>query len=251
MQSWTEFEVAKRDRTIVVVGMACLSVLAWLYTFHLSQRMAMPMDTIRPSMTMPWGPNDLTASLSMWLVMMVAMMLPYATPTLVAFAAVQRERRNHKLPFVPAGVFLFGYLLAWSGFGVAAALAEWELNALAINGIPMLLGVSLLGAGLYQFTIFKRRCLGHCRAPEGFWDSQRFTNWESTIWMGMHQGACCIGCCWALMTLLVVLGGSNLLWMTGIAILILMERVIPFSRWVRQGSGMLLVLFGAWLTIWG
>ncbi|WP_218082805.1 DUF2182 domain-containing protein [Anthocerotibacter panamensis] len=239
----------KQEQWIILSGVMGLTAAAWVYTIYLTQRMVQPMEMRGGMMSMPWVPADFAVSLLMWVVMMVAMMLPYATPTLLIFAAMNQELKQHQRPYIRTGVFLAGYLLVWAGFGLFATLTDWGVAALSIPSIPGFLGLSLTGTGLYQFTAFKKHCLIQCRTPQESFQNQWRTSEPAALWMGIQQGVCCIGCCWMLMALLVILGMSNLLWMASIAILILMERVIPHSQWVRQGSGVLLSLLGIWLTV--
>jgi len=67
--------------------------------------------------------------------------------------------------------------------------------------------------------------------------------------MGLRHGTFCLGCCWALMTLLLVLGVMNLLWIAALAGLVLVEKVAPAGQWVSRATGLLLVGWGAWMII--
>src|SRR6185437_1826315 len=91
----------------------------------------------------------------MWAVMMVAMMLPSAAPTILLFASVSRRRRQDGRPAVPVAVFTSGYLLVWTLYAAVAGSAQWELHRLALlspamaSASPLLAGTLLIAAGVY------------------------------------------------------------------------------------------------------
>jgi predicted metal-binding membrane protein len=120
MHNVTPLEVVlRRDRTIVLAGLTCVAALAWAYTLSLARHMrgmdmgSMPMGL---GMSMPqmhaWGAVDFVLTFVMWAVMMVAMMVPTAAPMILVFSTVSRQRRAQHRPFVPASVFLLGYIKA-------------------------------------------------------------------------------------------------------------------------------------------
>jgi predicted metal-binding membrane protein len=188
----------------------------------------------------------------MWAVMMVAMMLPSAAPTILLFAGVSRRRRLQGRPAVPAAVFTLGYLLVWMLYAAAAATAQWELHRLALlspamaSASPLLGGGLLVAAGVYQWMPLKGACLSHCRSPLGFFS----TEWREGAWgallMGMRHGSFCVGCCWLLMALLFVAGVMNLLWVAAIAGFVLLEKLLPGGARLGKAVGVLLILWGVW-----
>jgi len=188
--------------------------------------------------------------LAMWWVMMAAMMLPSATPLILLFAAVQRKQREANNPFVPTGVLVGGYLVVWAIFGAAATLLQWSLDRSALLTMSMsltspLLGAALLvAAGVYQFTPVKGACLRHCRSPLGFVTAHWRPGTGGAFRMGLTHGVYCLGCCWVLMGLLFVGGVMNLIWVGGLALYVLVEKVMPRGHWVRYLSGGLLVAWG-------
>src|SRR2546428_7425220 len=122
----------KRDRAVVVGGLAGITLLAWFYLVHLHRAMAMPMDMMdMPGIAMPmmqdWRPSDFLLTFVMWAVMMVGMMVPSVAPMVLTFATVNRRRAERGGPYVPAGIFLAGYLAAWTTFSFLATVAEWRL----------------------------------------------------------------------------------------------------------------------------
>lgn len=245
-------EVLKRDRLIVGAGIGLMTLLAWWYTVDAARQMGgMGMYMARPDPN-AWAADSILPLFAMWVVMMVAMMLPGATPMILTFAAVARNRRENRRPYVPAIVFVSGYLVVWAGFSAMASVAQWLLHREALLS-PMMIsrsaflgGVLLLLAGIFQFTPLKRSCLTHCRAPLEFITTRWRQGWSGAFTMGLEHGLYCTGCCWALMGLLFVLGVMNLLWIAALTILIGLEKVLPRRGFVSRGTGVLLALWGLW-----
>ncbi len=185
-----------------------------------------------------------------WWVMMIAMMLPSATPMVLLFAAVNRKQKQEGNPYVATAHFASAYLVVWAGFSVVAVALQWGLEALALLS-PMLISASvvfggglLLGAGIYQLTPIKQACLKHCRSPLQFMMTRWRSGGDGAFRMGVEHGAYCVGCCWFLMGLLFFGGVMNLYWIIGLAVLVLMEKTIPAGHWFSYGVGVLLILFG-------
>jgi predicted metal-binding membrane protein len=106
-------------------------------------------------------------------------------------------------------------------------------------------GAILIAAGIYQLTPFKGACLTHCRSPLGFLMSHWRDGVAGAIRMGATHGAYCLGCCWALMGVLFVVGVMNLVWVAAIAMLVLLEKVGPGGPWVARATGVILIVAGA------
>jgi predicted metal-binding membrane protein len=126
-------KVLRHDRVIVVAGAAFIALIGWAYLFYEDWSMQ-HMDLV--AMAMPsngaWGLMDLLMIFAMWAVMMVAMMVPSATPVLLTFATVARSRRAQERSLGPVWVFLAGYLVLWTAFSLAATLGQWGLHSLAL-----------------------------------------------------------------------------------------------------------------------
>ena len=197
-----------------------------------------------------WGGAEVAALFAMWSVMMVAMMLPSAAPVLLLVAGMTRRRRERGIPAAHTGIFLAGYLAAWTGFSAAAALAQWALHRSALlSGSmslvdPRLSGVVLVVAGVYQWLPLKSVCLTHCRSPVGWLGSEWREGAGGAFVMGLRHGIFCLGCCWALMALLFVAGVMNLVWVAAIAVLVLLEKTGPAGRMVGRAAGVLLAVWG-------
>src|SRR5262249_43410028 len=152
----------------------------------------------------------------MWTVMMVAMMLPTVAPMVLAHLSVVRKRGDGIFATV---VFVAGYLAVWAASGLVPYVAQIGFSSLTADAaasrwLPLTAGAILVVAGAYQFTAWKQVCLGHCQTPFGFVMTHDFGGGaRSALRAGVHHGAFCLGCCWALMTVLFVVGLMNLFWM--------------------------------------
>ena len=158
-------------------------------------------------------------------------------------------------PLAATGWFLAGYLSAWVAFSLAAASAQWLLTRLALltpmmasaNGIFG--GVLLIAAGLYQWSPLKDICLKQCQTPLGFLMNHGGFRSEpiGALRLGAEHGLYCVGCCWVLMALLFAGGAMNVLWIAGLAILVLVEKVVPTGRLIPRLAGAGLVAAGLFL----
>ena len=213
------------------------------------------------SMAMPstgaWGLADLLMIFAMWTIMMIAMMVPSVAPMLLIFATIKRSRQGHGRGFVSIWVFLAGYVVSWTGFSFVATLAQWELHNLElispmmVGTSPLLGGLVLTSAGIYQWTPFKYSCLRHCRAPLQFLLSYWRDGNEGAFLMGVRHGAYCLGCCWLLMAVLFAVGVMNLAWITALSVFVLLEKVIPRGLLVARTAGVVLMGCGGWLALSG
>jgi len=241
----------RRDRAIVTAGILGLAALAWVHV----ARMAEVPGTMAATMPGMDGQSGFAWLAGMWTVMMVAMMLPSATPTILLFAAVSRRRRLQGRPAVPVAVFTLGYLLVWTAYAMAAAATQWELHRWALlspamaTASPLLGGGLLVAAGLYQWMPLKGACLSQCRSPLGFFAAEWREGAGGALLMGMRHGGFCVGCCWLLMALLFVSGVMNVLWVAVIAGFVLLEKLVPGGRTLGRVAGVVLVGWGAWLVV--
>lgn len=245
--------VARRDRIIVLGSVACLAALAWAYTIYLGNDASSGSGAMAMPMNMGWSFGDFVFMFVMWAVMMVAMMLPSVTPTVMIYERVRAKREETGRPFVPTAGFVSGYLLAWVGFSVAATALNWWLHE--SGGLtsmmgrvgPTLGGSLLILAGLFQWTPLKDACLEHCRSPMGFLTTHWREGTLGAVQMGLHHGTYCLGCCWILMLLLFVLGIMNLAWIAVLTIVVLAEKLLPSGRPISRGLGAVLIAWGFWL----
>lgn len=243
-----------RDRVVVLAGLGFVAAIGWLVLVRMSAGMTGP-ETAAVLMTRPqYSPNPgFGMVLAMWAAMMAAMMAPAVGPGVSAYLALARRRHPERNTVPAATGFPAGYLTAWLGYAVLGAAAQWMLARMALLS-PMgaiastyLSAGILIAAGLYQLTPLKRVCVIRCRSPL----LQLMSGWRDgasgALRLGFGQGSWCVGCCWALMALMFVVGVMNLAWMAILAVFILAERLVP-ARWhLDAATGLGLVAWGGWL----
>lgn len=240
------------ERIVLFAALALATAAAWAVTW--TQTAAIP--ALDPFLAQAlcggeWTAAGVASALVMWIAMMVAMMLPATAPTVEAFATIARRRRARHQPYTPALVFVTGYLLVWAGFSVAATLVQWLLYRAALitptaqNTSPALAGVTLLMAGFYQFTSLKAACLRGCRSPLTFIMAHWREGHAGALFMGVRHGAACVGCCWALMSLMVCVAVMDLRWAAALAVYAAAERLMP------GGDTILAPAFGAAAVLGG
>jgi predicted metal-binding membrane protein len=249
----------KRDRAIVLAGLAGVTGLAWIYLFVTAAEMGGMADggAMAAMQVRPWTGLDFLLMFLMWAVMMIAMMVPGAAPMILLFAALRRKQGARERGLAPVGAFVAGYVAVWSAFSLGATLLQWGLERAALLS-PMMAGTSpllggglLVAAGLYQWTPLKQACLRHCRSPVHFIVERRREGRGGAFVMGLEHGAFCLGCCWILMGLLFVGGVMNLLWVAAIAVFVLLEKVLPFGALGGRVTGAALVLAGIFVLVQG
>ena len=247
----------KRDRTIVLVALISVVLLSWVYVlvgagmgisaFEMTRMSGGAMGMMMPAQ---WSREYAGVMFLMWWVMMIAMMLPSATPMVLLFAMVNRKQKEKGNAYVPTVLFASAYLAVWAWFSVVAVALQWGLEATALLS-PMLVSTSaflggglLLAAGIYQLTPIKQACLKHCRSPLQFMMSHWRSGRRGAFRMGVEHGAYCVGCCWFLMGLLFFGGVMNLYWIGGLAVFVLLEKTIPAGHWIGYVVGIALIVWG-------
>ena len=247
----------RRDRAVVLTSIIVLIVLAWIYTSNLAGNAAQMSDLMAMPNLGRWGMAEFTFMFIMWATMMVAMMLPSTTPMILLFSRICEKRKFEQRPFAPTMTFVGGYLFVWIGFSLAATALNWllhaggQLTSMMGHTPPLVGGVILVAAGVFQWTPLKAVCLKHCRSPIGFLMAHWREGTVDAMRMGFHHGAYCLGCCWMLMVLLFVLGVMNLPWVAVLTIVVLAEKVLPGGMWLSRILGGLLVMWGGWLIVAG
>ena len=248
------------------------TAVCWIYLFALRSEMGdmsatadMPgmgtmagmgdMETARSILAMPmtsaWTGGDIVLMWTMWAVMMAAMMIPSATPMIQAYSKTVESSTRSLAQSTPSGstsLFVVGYLISWSGFAALGTAAQWVLHdaalvdAMGTSTSRWISGSVLLTAGAYQFSNVKGVCLGKCRTPLGFLLSAWRPGPRGALAMGLQHGTLCIGCCWALMALLFVLGVMNLWWIAIVSTVVLIEK-ITHSMMLPRVLGVALILW--------
>lgn len=254
----------RRDRSVTAAAIAIIALLAWIYVILLAQQMSASSATMHDmaamGMAMPepaWDASRFGLTCVMWAVMMVAMMLPSAAPMILLYARVGRSAAASGTVFAPTFWFGVGYVLAWAGFSALATVAQVALSQAALI-TPMatissrwLGALVLIAAGLYQWTPLKEGCLTRCRTPLSFIQSHGGFKGEAgaSVQLGLLHGLYCIGCCWMLMALLFVGGVMNVLWIAALAILVLVEKLLPAGPWVARVAGAGFIAAAVWLLL--
>ena len=202
----------RRAPLSILVSLIVVTGIAWALTLVIC--MSAPMGTAEHGAMVVEGMRDMAISgisaadwslaglavfMTVWTVMMVAMMLPSAAPMILIFAAAQ-ARRNRRVA-VPTWIFFGGYILIWGEAGVFVYAFVHAYTDLVSRldwldrGIwaPIAFGVTLIVAGMYEFTPLKRLCLRHCRAPSAFVAQYWRDGRGGALDMGMQYGLYCVG----------------------------------------------------------
>ena len=258
--------VLRRDRIVVMLALTLLTALAWSYLLWLSADMSMAgMDMIGVRMIpsgmglmipaqMPWRAMEFAFVFAMWTVMMVGMMTPSAVPMILMYARVGRETEPQGAPLSATVWFAAGYFLVWTAFALLATFVQWAFERTAVLDSAMAStsnvvgGLLFIAAGSFQWTRLKDVCLTQCQKPFAFLMTHGGFRSDApgSLMLGLRHGAYCVGCCWALMSVLLVAGVMSPLWIAGLALLILLEKVTPFGRRIASLAGMVLIAAGAW-----
>jgi predicted metal-binding membrane protein len=225
-----------RSRAALAASLLGAALVAWVVTVQRMRGMDAGPGTDLG--TLGWY-------LGIWVTMMAAMMLPSAAPTVLLFARTRGD--------VQTWAFVAGYLLAWTGYGLAAyavyrairaqapALLAWDEHG------PGVAGGALALAGLYQLTPLKSACLRHCRSPLHFLLRGR-PGMLGALRMGIEHGGVCVGCCIGLMLALFALGVMSLLWMAVVAAVILIEKALPGGQSFARLLAVVLIALGIWVA---
>lgn len=251
--------ILRRDRLVGLVALCLFIALAWWYLLSgagmpadISSMAAMDMP-MGMNMSQPWTLRYAALVFIMWWVMMIAMMLPSATPMILLFGMMNRRQASRGTASVSSAIFALGYLGVWGAFSLLATTLQWQLERLALLSPAMVAtsavlgGLILIGAGVYQLTPFRDACLQSCRGPVDFfarfWSPGVAGAWK----MGLRHGLFCLGCCWMLMALLFYGGVMNLYWVIGLALYVLIERFIARSRFASRLASAALIVWGVFV----
>ena len=248
-----ELPRARRGVALASIGIAVVLVLSWAYLLWMDWGMR-HMDRAGDMVLMPrmvgWRPVDLLLVFVMWALMMAAMMLPSAWPTILFYGRTRGR----------ASAFAGGYLFAWFGFSALATLLQWRLLEAALV-TPMMVSASarlsagiFIAAGLFQLTPLKNACLARCRSPLGGMlagDAGAAGGLRSAgpFGDGLRDGVQCLGCCFALMGILFAVGVMSLPWVFLIAAYVALEKLAPRTLWLSRSAGVVLCLWGVFVLV--
>ena len=260
-------KILSDDRFLTGAGLVLILLPSWWYLLSGAGIDMDPLDSIRFNL-FPYqmtGMNNMmpeTADMpgdvslrytvivfTMWWIMMIAMMVPAASPVILLYSRIIRHNGldHYPLPGLSALVFLGGYLVAWMAFSILATgmhlilVSNQWLSMFMLTSNGWLAAGILFLAGIYQLTPLKHACLDHCRSPVQFITTCMKPGLSGAFQMGITHGCYCVGCCWVLMLLLFVGGVMNLLWITLLALFVLAEKVLPGGQRISAISGAILV----------
>jgi predicted metal-binding membrane protein len=241
------------NRVVIWGALGAITAISWLYLVRMPMT---PRDlgSIGVLLTATMSPHwaEVWLIFMMWAVMMVAMMVPSASPMIETYARIARSRSGASA--YNLWLFAAAYIVVWALFSAAATAGQIALQraALITSGFattPLMGGIILASAGIYQLTPLKQACLGHCRSPIGFFMMEWRDGAAGAFKMGLKHGAFCVGCCWALMALLFVLGVMNLLWVAAISVFVLLEKATPYGRAIARVTGVAMLVCGIALPL--
>ena len=257
----------RRERLVVLTGLLLIVALTWWWVVIGSgtgmraiemTTWSFPPPAVAP-MPFNWSLGYAVIMFFMWWIMMIAMMTPSATPMILLYGrAYRHEQRQGKLAsgVVPTFIFALGYLLCWAAFSLIAAGLQWGLERVGLLHQMMMWSISpfftaslLVAAGLYQLTPLKSVCLEHCRSPAQYLAQHFKPGASGALQLGWKHGLYCLGCCWFLMALLFAGGIMNLVWIAGLSIYAVLEKVAPRGQIIARVVGIALVLLGVWVAV--
>jgi predicted metal-binding membrane protein len=240
------------ERYAVVIVVGLLALAAWVALdlsapyglHHLHHLSAAAISTARFQLTFIAG----------WTIMTLAMMLPASLPVVATLHVIAGERADRLLL---VSLAVLGYMIVWISFGALVLNGYGLLQRLEASspwlashepaGAPLL----LLLAGAFQFSSLKYKCLEKCRSPFSFviahWQGSR-QRWQA-FRLGIDHGIFCVGCCWALMLMMFVVGAGSLVWMLILALIMAIEKNIRWGRYLSKPVGAALLAWGVILLV--
>ena len=220
----------------MVLVLAVLSVAAWIASANRMSGMGMGDH---------FTAGTLGSFVTLWVLMMAAMMFPSVWPAVAMFGLIARRRvSNGKATMGRSASFVVGYLASWTVFGLVAFAALAITRSAGLDGLSdtelahYVVAPVALAAAAYQFLPFKQACLQKCRGPLSFFLDEWRDGTRGAFVMGSKHGAFCVGCCWMLMVVLLAVGVMSVLWMAVVSIAIAVEKLAP-ARWSGAASGIL------------
>ena len=226
-----------RDRATVLTLAALLAVAIAAWTAIVSS------SSVGHAAAAEMAPAALVFLLG-WTVMMTAMMLPSALPMIALYGAIHRKASPDAARGVPVALFTLVYLALWSAAGVPVYLAMRLVGGAPDHVVAYGVAAVLVAAGAYQLSPLKHVCLRACRSPLGFllgrWRAGRL----GSLRLGAAHAMYCLGCCWALMAVLVAAGAMGLPWVLLITAIVAAEKLVPRGEWIARAAGAALLLLG-------
>jgi predicted metal-binding membrane protein len=231
-----------RDRAAVVTSIVLLLIAAVAWVDVVRSSLGAP--DMMMTMFMPLTLSDALAFVASWGVMMTAMMLPSALPMIGLYGATQRGEAVTTPRGVPVAVFTLVYLAVWAASGVPVYVAHTALMALSPLSFAHGIAAILVAAGAFQLSPWKHACLRVCRSPLGFLLGHWRAGLRGSLDLGWSHAMYCLGCCWALMVVLVAAGAMGLVWVLLITAVVAAEKLLPRGEWIARATGGAFLLLG-------
>ncbi|MBL8895723.1 MAG: DUF2182 domain-containing protein [Rhizobiales bacterium] len=240
--------LARRERATVLIALVLVIIISIVFMLRSG-------DALMMMMPMRISAEWIALLFVMWWTMMLAMMLPSAAPAILTFGAISR-RLDGRDASARMLAFASAYALVWTGFALAAVALQMATdNILRLN--PMFAttsriagGVLLIAAGLYQLTPLKDACLRKCQVPLLVFARNWRPALSGAFQMGLSHGLFCVGCCAVLMAVLFYGGVMEPKWIAGLAVYILIEKLLPRQWYLSRFAGIFLCIWGG-TVLWG
>jgi len=268
-----------RPKALAIACVLALVGLGWLYLALLVSHMGGDMAALGPGMgtldllpraivalcrptfglAMPegaWGVNGFAVVALMWAAMVLAMMLPSASPMILSYAEIAETAARKGERIVSPLMIAAGYTVVWLGFAAVATLAQFVFTGAALldagmaSASGLFSGAILIGAGLYQFSALKHACLKQCRQPFPFFFAHWQTSPRGVFGLGLKQGLYCLGCCWAMMLAMFAVGVMNVIWMAALGMVMALEKIAKGNR-LTYVTGAALIALGTGFVLAG
>ncbi|HEY7229404.1 MAG TPA: DUF2182 domain-containing protein [Pseudolabrys sp.] len=253
-------QVFARPKAIAAGCIIVITGLGWLYLALLTAAPGgtgswpVMLTALCRAVPEAWSFPGIAIAAAMWSAMTLAMMLPGAAPMILTYAEIAETAARKGERIVSPFVIAAGYATVWLVFSFAASAMQIALTRAALldrdlaSAGGILAAVILIGAGLYQFSQLKHACLTRCQHPFPFF----FTNWATTrsgvFRLGLRQGLYCLGCCWAMMTVMFAVGVMNVAWMAVLAGVMAVEKLQRGHRFAHV-VGFSLIVIGAGMAV--
>jgi predicted metal-binding membrane protein len=238
--------VARVDLGTLGLGATLLTLTVW--SWHAVWLRAH--ESMNGMLGMAPGVSEGVTFVLEWGVMMAAMMLPSAAPMILLYRTVRRRLAADGERAIPAWMFGAAYVGIWTLSGIPVYAGYVATGALTMccawfnRAAPYAVAGVLVAGGVYQLTSLKRACLAQCESPLSFLMSRWRSGYGATLGLAARHALYCIGCCWALMLILVVAGTMGIWWVTAIAVVVFAEKVLPRGNRIAAGVGVVLVGLG-------
>lgn len=197
-----------------------------------------------------WTPVAWFSASTMWILHMIAMMVPTFIPAVLAFSTSRRRSHSSRSPYRSTTFFVLGYVVLWILLSLVYVLLHRGFVSVGwMGGImgaiePTPGAFLLLLAGAVQWMSVKIRCLERCRDADCHADTRVVHPSIAFFTEGIRHGLYCAGSTWALMTLMFVFGVMNLWAMALLTVYILVEKAAPRGILISRLGGVLLIAWG-------